>query len=46
MEDPLQKITQSQFEDKVKEVGNSFTAQETKNLLRSNHAYLRYMLTR
>ena len=40
MENPLQKINQREFTQKVIEVGNSFTALETSNLLRSNHAYM------
>ena len=44
MENPFYKLDQAVFTDKVIEVGNSFTAEETRNLLRSSHAYMHHML--
>ena len=46
LEDPLVKIAQAQFEAKVRSVGESFTPEETRRLLRSNHAYMRQMLVK
>ena len=44
MENPFYKLDQPVFTEKVIEVGNSFTAEETRNLLRSSHAYMHHML--
>lgn len=46
LEDPLVKMTQEQFEAKVREVGDSFTQEECTRLLRSNFAYMRQMLNK
>ena len=44
MLNPERKWTQAEFEDKVRNVGASFTEEECKNLLRSNHAWMLHML--
>ena len=44
MINPERKWTQSDFEDRVKNVGAQFTEEECKNLLRSNHAWMLHML--
>ena len=44
MLNPERKWTQAEFEDKVRNVGASFTEEECKNLLRSNHGWMLHML--
>ena len=44
MLNPERKWTQAEFEDKVRNVGASFTGEECNNLLRSNHGWMLHML--